>query len=119
MNDLISMDKQYKTRDGREAEVLRIDMNHKHFTVTAIVTNSDGTQSIRSRTSTGLTFLGREHVGDLVEVKPRIKQNIWLNFYQGKRPCVHLTRKEADNNASSNRLACIKVPIDCEHGEGL
>ena len=113
------MDKQYRTRDGRAVEVLRVDMNHKHFPVAVIVTNSDGNQTVRSRTSNGRTLSSRLSGSDLIEVKPRIKQDVWLNFYQGKRPCVHLTRKEADNNASSNRLACIKVPIDCEHGEGL
>lgn len=119
MNDLISMDKQYKTRDGREAEVLRIDMNHKHFTVAAIVTNSDGTQFICSRTSTGHSFLDKEHVGDLIEVKPRIEQNVWLNLYLDRRPCSHSTKKEADKIAGKTRIACIKVEIDCEHGEGL
>ena len=119
MNDLISMDKQYKTRDGREAEVLRIDMNHKHFTVAAIITNSDGTQWLASRTSTGLTFLGREHVGDFVEVKPRVKREAWMNIYP-EITSTYMTRVEADCfSHKDKRLACIKVEIDCEHGEGL
>ena len=119
MGDLISMDKQYKARDGRAVEVLRTDMKHKHFTVAAIITNSDGTQWLASRTSTGRSFLGKENIGDLIEVKPRIKQYVWVNLYPDRRPYSHSTKEEADKIAGSDRIACIKVEIDCEHGEGL
>ena len=119
MSDLISMDKQYKTRDGRAVEVLRVDINNKHFPVSVIVTNPNGSQTVLCRTSTGYVSLSQKSGGDLVEVKPRIKQNVWLNLYPNRRPCSHSTKKEADKIAGKTRTACIKVEIDCEHGEGL
>jgi len=120
MSDLISMDKQYKTRDGRAVEVLKVDINHHNFPVAIVVTNLDGSQCTGTRTSTGRMYVGKEHEADLIEVKPRVKQNVWLNVYPEKRPCVHLTRESADAYADDYiRLACVKIEIDCEHGEGL
>ena len=122
MNDLISMDKQYKTRDGRAVEVLKIDVMNEHYPVAVVITEKCGGEVVLSRTSTGHVLfdrVNRESPGDLVEVKPRIKRNAWLNLYPNRRPCSHSTKKEADKIAGKTRIACIKVEIDCEHGEGL
>ena len=119
MSDLISMDKQYKTRDGRVVEVLRVDLKSKDYPVAVIVTEMDGSQCVRSRTSTGRAFSGKEVGSDLIEVKPRIKQDFWLNVYPESRPHTHSTKEDADNHAVNSRIACVKVEIDCEHGEGL
>jgi hypothetical protein len=59
------------------------------------------------------------HELDLVEVKPRIKKTVWLNV------CDHLDywyvylSKEHADKFKHGRLACIKVEIDYEEGEGL
>jgi hypothetical protein len=55
---------------------------------------------------------------DLVEVKPRIKRTVWVNVYSNGF-AGWLDRKTADANSSFTRLACVKVEIDCEEGEGL
>ena len=119
MNDLISMDKQYKTRDGRAVEILKININHKNFPVAIVVTNLDGSQCTGTRTRTGRMYADRENIGDLIEVKPRIKQNVWMNIYQEKSPCAHFFKENADKYSYGDRIACVKVEIDCEHGEGL
>jgi len=57
---------------------------------------------------------------DLIEVKPRIQREVWVNLYDNIRwTACHNTRKEADTSASRERIACVKITIDCEHGEGL
>jgi hypothetical protein len=58
---------------------------------------------------------------DLVEVKHRIKRTYWFNVYEnsGYDICTLGTREFADSRAYPNRLACVKVEIDCEIGEGL
>ena len=50
---------------------------------------------------------------DLVE--PRIKRTIWVAMYEGY--CTHFLSEP--NNLGSDCLACVKIEIDCEHGEGL
>ena len=59
---------------------------------------------------------------DLVEAKPRIKRTYWLNIYENSSDNIFAlgTRELADKWDSPNRrLACVKVEIDCEVGEGL
>jgi len=66
---------------------------------------------------------------DLAEVKPRIKQAVWVNVYED---CIsiHSTKDFADihdrscgrtdfNDRGGVRIACVKVEKDCEEGEGL
>ena len=119
MSNLISMDKQYRTRDGRAVEVLKVDMNNPKYPVVVIVTEKDGSQEIRSRTSTGLTVCNSECASDLIEVKPRIKRDVWVNVYP-ENSYSYASREKADGFANNNkRIACVKVTIDCEHGEGL
>ena len=119
MSDLISMDKQYKTRDGRAVEVLKVDVKHHSLPVAVVVTNPNGSQCTGTRTSTGRVLRSQKSISDLIEVKPRIKQDFWLNVYLDRLPYRHSTKEEADKIAGSDRIACIKVEIDCEHGEGL
>ena len=116
---MISMDKEYRTRNGFPVEVLKVDLRNTDYPVAVVVTTEDGSQGIFSRTSTGRVVPNRESGGDLVEVKPRIKQDAWLNVYAERRPCAHLTKEEADKIAGNDRIACVKVEIDYEHGEGL
>ena len=59
-----------------------------------------------------------DHPADLVEVKPRIKRTLWVNVFP-KATTTYLHRLDADAYGSFARLACVKVEIDCEEGEGL
>lgn len=121
MSDLISMDKQYRTRDGREVEVLRVDVNHKFYPIVIVVTNPDGSQFTSSRTPMGCEYYaGWDSPSDLIEVKPRVKRDVWFNIYpEGHLSSYHRSKEEANKFAGDSRIACIKVPIDYEHGEGL
>jgi len=57
---------------------------------------------------------------DLIEVKPRIVREMWVNVYDDMRwTGYHSTREKADSSATHARIACVKLTIDCEHGEGL
>jgi hypothetical protein len=63
---------------------------------------------------------GSGHPHDLIEVKPRIQREVWLNVYE-RITTIYETRERADANAGTlhQRLACLKITIDCEEGEGL
>jgi hypothetical protein len=53
---------------------------------------------------------------DLVEVKPRIQRTVWLALY----PLDDVWVVSGDCTAvEKGCLACVKVEIDCEEGEGL
>jgi hypothetical protein len=115
---MISKDKTYRTRDGREVRIYATDGNEL-FPIHGAVKVKDAWSielwDRNGKTSSGSTWR------DLIEVKPRIKRTVWLNVYP---PNVYTcdganTKSGADSRADYNRLACVKVEIDVEEGEGL
>ena len=112
---MISIDKKYRTRDGREVRIYAVDGDEPRPVHGAVKSQTgwivshwpkDGIQSI---------FEGSN---DLVEVKPRIKRTAWVNVFPNATT-MFLHRLDADTYAGFARLACVKVEIDCEEGEGL
>jgi hypothetical protein len=59
-------------------------------------------------------------LSDLIEVRPRHKRTVWLNMYgTGIVGETCSSKQHADLAAAYNRIACIKVDLDFEEGEGL
>ena len=57
---------------------------------------------------------------DLIEVRPRHKRTVWVNVYRDDWDAYTAASKEdADENAADDRIACIKVELDFQEGEGL
>jgi hypothetical protein len=57
---------------------------------------------------------------DLIEVKPRIKREVWVNVHRDG--CLSAWRHKPEPNEfgpDDDRIACVKLTIDCEEGEGL
>lgn len=62
------------------------------------------------------------HPFDLIEIRPRIVREAWVNVYpDGQFGSVFPTQEKARRAQSDTRpaLACVKIQIDCEEGEGL
>jgi len=116
MSDLISMDKQYRTRGDLPVRILSIDLKNSSLPVVGAVFKHHSEELVQF-TPCGVSSAGSHF--DLIEVKPRIKQDFWLNVYPESRPHTHSTKEDADNHAVSSRIACVKIEMDCEHGEGL
>ena len=117
---MISMDKEYRTRDGREVRLMCLDKKDEAgYSVVALITEPCGREMLGAFTSDGLYLEGQKSSKDLIEVKPRIIRYGWLNIYPGYMGRVYGRRKNADDIAGSDRIACVRVTIDCEHGEGL
>lgn len=111
---MIDINKKYRTRDGREVRIYAVDGGGMHPVHGSVLMNN-GWHSVIWQSDGSITF--HNQPVDLVEVKPRIKRTMWLNLYAREdRPS---TKKEADEHAFDTRLACVKVEIDCEEGEGL
>ena len=111
---MISKDKQYRTRDGREVRIYATD-GQGVYSVHGAIKEPYGEWRLSS-----WNYQGR-HEGnfaqrDLIEIRPRIKREVWLNVFNNGNIIVADTPKYAD---ITHRIACVKVVIDCEEGEGL
>jgi hypothetical protein len=109
----IEMGKQYRTGDGREVRIYTTDGGGIYPVHGAVL--RDGVWSPTSWTGAGKYATLSEACADLIEVKPRIKQTIWVAMYDGY--CTHFL--VCPPKLSPDCRACVKVEIDCEEGEGL
>lgn len=114
---MIDKNKQYKTRDGREVRIYATDGN--------------GHKPIHGAIREGQSWVAYTWLYDgvaaldcnsLIEVRPRIKREVWVNVYpeqSGMNTHAHDCKKAANDCAGPSRIACVKLTIDCEEGEGL
>jgi hypothetical protein len=115
---MIDINKKYRTRDGREVRIYATDGGGPqpvHGAVSGL--NFWSTASWSKNGSYKLAY-GQEHDNDLIEVRPRHKRTVWVNIYDDSKPALHLSRELADQYRC-DRIACIKVELDFEEGEGL
>ena len=119
---MISKDKQYRTRDGHEVRIYSTDTGHGFDQVHGAIKKVHGWE-ISVWGHNGMKDVSgiRETLNDLVEVKPRIKRTYWMNIYPQVEILnfLHDSKNKADENAVYYRIACVKIEIDCEEGEGL
>ena len=117
---MIDINKTYRTRDGREVRIYATDGGGPqpvHGAVSGL--NFWSTASWSKNGSYKLAY-GQEHDNDLIEVRPRHKRTVWLNVYgSGVVPEACSSKERADLAAACGRIACIKVELDFEEGEGL
>lgn len=119
----ISMDKQYRTRDGREVRIYALDGDSSECRVHGAIKWDQGWVQ-HNWHETGFYYDNKEEsLCDLIEIKPRIQREMWLNVYEEDwKFCIaagYSTKAAADLVAPPSRIACVKVVIDCEEGEGL
>ena len=116
---MIDKNKQYRTRDGREVRIYAID-GAQPYTVHGAVKRSDGKWHVSAWSPNGNYNLNSSTYEDidLIEVKPRIKREVWFNVYPGY-VSAHTCKEDATACSLQNRIACVKLTIDVEEGEGL
>jgi hypothetical protein len=122
---MISKDKQYRTRNGRMVRIYATD-GFGIWAVHGAILTEDGWWSM-CWAEDGKFICGGVYDGspssssDLVEVKPRIKRTVWFNVYPKPQGLTAgcSSKEQADAMQVGNRIACVKVEIDCEEGEGL
>ena len=124
---MIELAKQYKTRNGRQARVYATDGGGVYSVHGAWFCEHTG-WCPAYWTEAGKTLVDcNEHDRDLIEVKPRIVLARWVNMYRVNgelRGHHHHSQAAADSAAGDGtagvgRIACVKIVIDCEEGEGL
>jgi len=123
---MISKDKTYRTRDGREVRIYATDGDDWSPIHGAIQTSGRWSACVWRKDGSRIDST-IEDLGDLIEVKPRIKRTFWMNVYPENDIRPYEDKYVADSCESlrnvmgieSRRIACVKVEIDCEEGEGL
>jgi len=111
---MISMDKKYRTRDGRLVRIYALDGGGLH-PVHGSIKTSDGWRFCTWPSDGNIGY--DENCGDLIEVKPRIKRTVWLHLYKNKTTALCFDGQQSI--LGNECLARVKVEIDCEEGEGL
>jgi hypothetical protein len=114
---MIDINKKYRTRDGREVRIYATDGEHGELVHGAVKHKEHGWQSW-IWFADGHFLDGEKNPLDLIEVRPRHKRTVWVNIYDDSKPALHLSRELADQYRC-DRIACIKVNLDFEEGEGL
>ncbi len=114
---MIDPTKKYRTRDGREVRIYAVDGGDEFCVHGAIYRPSLNAWEPRQWPASG--HLGGMSASDLIEVRPRIKREVWVNVYPILTSGGYLEKAVADHNAARDRIACVKLTIDCEEGEGL
>lgn len=116
---MIDKSKQYRTRDGREARIYCVD-GAAPYPVHGAIKNGDGEWCGSAWRLNGDYKLNSPTFdeNDLIEVKPRIQREVWVNVYP-LFSSAFPDRASADRNSVDTRIACVRLTIDCEEGEGL
>lgn len=110
---MISKDKQYQTKCGYEVRIYATDAGGYYPIHGAYFFDGQWVQCQWSKSG------GHSYNPDLnlVEVKPRIQREYWVNVYHD---CISpWDTKQIADALGKRRIACVKVTIDCEEGEGL
>ena len=114
---MIDKNKVYKTRDGREVRIYATDGGHGKI-IHGAIKNGPYWDAF-SWQSNGMVSCYGQNVEDLVKVRPHHKRTVWVNVYDSGVSRGFELREWADVHADNDRIACIKVELDFEEGEGL
>ena len=113
---MISMDKQYRTKSGYAVRIYAVD-GRGDYPVHGAILNCN-MWVVGTWAANGKRVMEKTGHNDLIEVKPRIQREYWVNVFKFKHMVsIHFDKKFADQNR--DRIACVKITIDCEEGEGL
>jgi hypothetical protein len=115
---MIDKNRTYRTRDGREVRIYATDGRAMYPIHGAILQEHGWQQSCWAVDGLHSISSSGNHSGDIIEVRPRHKRTVWVNIYDDSKPALHLSRELADQYRC-DRIACIKVELDFEEGEGL
>jgi hypothetical protein len=114
---MISMDKQYRTKCGYKVRIYSVDSGG-YYPIHGAYWDESICEWILCRWNKQGLALAYSDL-NLIEVKPRIQREEWVNVYKDYASRGWSTKKEADERATLGRKACVKITIDCVEGDGL
>ena len=113
---MISMDKEYKTREGLEVRVYATD-GAGPYPVQGAIKRSDGWVCATWLSDGHVRRLGKEDRDDLVEVKPRMKFERWVLVERDGGYSLWLDKPS--KVSSGDAFAVTRISFEVEEGEGL
>ena len=119
---MIDINKQYRTRDGREVRIYATDGGGPCPIHGAIRGLNFWSTANWSKNGSYTVVYGQEHDNDLIEVRPRHKRTVWLIVWSSNYIQVMNTPEwQISTSGRSGEVpyACVKVELDYEEGEGL
>ena len=117
---MININKKYRTRDGREVRIYATDGGGRNPVHGSIKEEDGWIFQVWPKSGRYFEDDDEDYRIDLIEVRPRHKRTVWLNMYsEGFISSEHEDKEAADRSAFAGRIACIKVKLDFEEGEGL
>jgi hypothetical protein len=119
---MIDKNRTYRTRDGREVRIYATDGGDlfEDRTIHGAVKSRNRWVFAVWNAMTGRCFasLKGETETDLIEIRPRHKRTVWVTVYPMNRYQISDENIQCDIYPPK-RIACIKVELDFEEGEGL
>ena len=112
---MIDKDRTYRTRDGRKVRIYATD-GGDDFPVHGAIKDRD--EAVWRNYSWHSNGFGVYSDLNLIEIRPRHKRTVWVNVYEDNKITAHPSKEFADQY-TFERIACIKVELDFEEGEGL
>jgi hypothetical protein len=112
----IELGKQYRTRDGREVRIYSLDGSGDFPVHGAIYRN--GFWELACWTKYG-SWSAASNNNNIIEVRPRIKREIWVNVYGDGTSVSHSCQQNAAVSRGNLCIACVRLVFDYEEGDGL
>ena len=113
----IEIGKQYRTRGGQEVRIYATDGDEEMPVHGAVLTKQGW--RVDSWTLDGKWCQNVTDAIDLVEVRPRIKREFWVNVYPHRIGSPNSSEGYAKAHRGADAIACVRVEIDVEEGHGL
>ena len=117
--EMIDINKKYRTRDGREVRIYATDGGGRNPVHGSIKEEDGWIFQVWPKSGRYFEDDDEDYRIDLIEVRPRHKWKVWMNIYGPTSFTSHISREQAEDEQDTNRIACIKVELDFEEGEGL
>ena len=118
---MININKKYRTRDGREVRIYATDGGGRNPVHGSIKEEDGWIFQVWPKSGRYFEDDDEDYRIDLIEVRPRHKQTVWLTVWSNNY--IKASNKPEWRNGplgcGEEPVACIKVKLDFEEGEGL
>ncbi len=121
----LDLSKPLQLRDGTPCRLICSDLKGDRPLLASYIDPSDGEECTIRRPATGQWLTDEESCQDLInvpEAPKRFRREHWVNVWENFEPCFYATEAAAQADVSRivpRPIACIRVTIEGEYGEGL
>lgn len=114
----MGQDDKYQMRNGRSVRILAVDLEGP-YPVAAVCVPQWSQYVVERFTSTGQLQQGQSSNLDIILKPQPFKYERWVNVYEQGPSHPYTSRWYADDCATKERIACVKITIEGNEGDGL